>query len=266
MVGYCPWRTHAGDGVVYFSLGAAQASHQYHLKDSYTRPKGSSSRGLWMQRSVDACKGEDPKHNADCRLRRSKALRAASSSHPNSTSRKQPFSYKMTSFGLSVIVTCILLSIVHGNHKPRCDSHDYGQPQPASCTELILDEIANDRISRLFSLSTYTRPEGITTNQFRRRIELPFLRENGRGSSYFKACRHLLIIIPDGCKIAFLAIRFLNGSVSYDTSIWADIRNEAQRLKRSCGAFATAPLGGNLVVGKITIILSSYVSHHCVRR
>lgn len=172
----------------------------------------------------------------------------------------------MTSFGLSVIVTCLLLSIVYGSHKPRCDSHGYGQPQPASCTELILDEIANDQISRLFSLNTYTRPDGITTNQFRRRIELPFLRENGRGRHTSRACPHLLMIILDGCKIAFLAIRFLNGSVSYDTSIWADLRNEAQRLKRSCGAFATAPLGGNLVVGELTVTTRDYVSHDCVHR
>lgn len=58
------------------------------------------------------------------------------------------------------------------------------------------------------------------------------------------------MIVLDGCKMAFLAIRFLNGSVSYDTSAWEDIRSEAQRLKRLCGAFAAAPLGGNLVVGE----------------
>ena len=74
------------------------------------------------------------------------------------------------------------------------------------------------------------------------------------------------MIILDGCKIAFLAIQYLNGSVSYDTSIWADIRNEAQRLKRSCGAFATAPLGGNLVVGELTVTTRGYVSHRCVHR
>lgn len=56
--------------------------------------------------------------------------------------------------------------------------------------------------------------------------------------------------VLDGCKMAFLAIRFLNGSISYDTSAWEDIRSEAQRLKRSCGAFTAAPLGGNLVVGE----------------
>ena len=54
---------------------------------------------------------------------------------------------------------------------------------------------------------------------------------------------------PDGCKMAFLAIRFINGSVSSDTATWLDIRDEAQRLKRLCGAFATTPVGGNLVVG-----------------
>ena len=58
------------------------------------------------------------------------------------------------------------------------------------------------------------------------------------------------MIVLDGCKIAFLAIRYLNGSVSYDISAWEDIRSEAQRLKRSCGAFTTTPLGGNLVVGE----------------
>ena len=54
---------------------------------------------------------------------------------------------------------------------------------------------------------------------------------------------------PDGCKMAFLAIRFINGSISSDTGTWLDIRDEAQRLKRVCGAFAAAPIGGNLVVG-----------------
>ena len=51
--------------------------------------------------------------------------------------------------------------------------------------------------------------------------------------------------------MALLAIRFLDGKVSYDTSSRADIRNDAQRLKRLCGAFAAAPLGGNLVVGEL---------------
>ena len=54
---------------------------------------------------------------------------------------------------------------------------------------------------------------------------------------------------PDGCKMAFLAIRFTNGSVSSDTGTWLNIRDEAQRLKRLCGAFASTPIGGNLVVG-----------------
>ena len=54
---------------------------------------------------------------------------------------------------------------------------------------------------------------------------------------------------PDGCKMAFLAIRFINGSISSDTGTWLDIRDEAQRLKRLCGAFPTTLVGGNLVVG-----------------
>ena len=58
------------------------------------------------------------------------------------------------------------------------------------------------------------------------------------------------MIISDGCKIAFLAVRFFNGSISYDTSTWDDIREEAQGLKRICGVYPSAPLGGNLVVGK----------------
>ena len=54
---------------------------------------------------------------------------------------------------------------------------------------------------------------------------------------------------PDGCKMALLAVRFINGSISSDTGSWGSIRNEAQRLKRVCGAFASTPVGGNLVVG-----------------
>ena len=57
--------------------------------------------------------------------------------------------------------------------------------------------------------------------------------------------------LSDGCKIAFLAVRFLNGSISYDTSTWEQIRGEAQRLKRSCGGFAPALSGGNVVVGEV---------------
>ena len=55
----------------------------------------------------------------------------------------------------------------------------------------------------------------------------------------------------DGCKIAFLAIRYLSGSISYDTSTWQDIRGETQRLKRSCDGFPSAPSGGYLVVGEL---------------
>ena len=59
------------------------------------------------------------------------------------------------------------------------------------------------------------------------------------------------MIISDGCRIIFSAVRFVNGSISYDTSTWDDIRGEAQRLKRLCGDLPSAPLGGNLVVGKV---------------
>ena len=51
--------------------------------------------------------------------------------------------------------------------------------------------------------------------------------------------------------MALLAIRFLDGNISYDTGTRADIRDDAQRLKRLCGAVAAAPLGGNLVVGEL---------------
>lgn len=159
----------------------------------------------------------------------------------------------MTRLGFKVLVTYLLLVIVHGDarSRPRCDSHAYGQPRSASCTKLILDAFpVEGPLSRFFSLKNTAKPEGITRLQFSRRVALPFLRENGRCSSYFKVCRGLLLTtVLDGCKIAFLAIRFLNGSVSYDTSAWEDIRSEAQRLRRSCGAFPATPLGGNLVVG-----------------
>lgn len=138
-------------------------------------------------------------------------------------------------------MTSLLVSIVHGINSPRCDSNSYGQPQPNWCTQLILKEIPIiGGLDRLFSLRTSIKPKGISKAQFSNRVELPFLREN------------------DGCKIAFLAVRFLNGSISYDTSTWNHVRSEAQRLKRSCGISATAPLGGNLVVGdhsRLAIIL-----------
>ena len=54
----------------------------------------------------------------------------------------------------------------------------------------------------------------------------------------------------DGCKVALLAIHLRDGSISYDTSTWHDIQNEAGRLKRSCGVFTIIPIGGNLVVGR----------------
>ena len=53
----------------------------------------------------------------------------------------------------------------------------------------------------------------------------------------------------DGCKIAFLAVLFLNGRISYDTGTWEDIGSEVQRLKHSCQGSSGAFVGGNLVVG-----------------
>ena len=163
----------------------------------------------------------------------------------------------MNRFGLKIIVTCLLLSIAHGYARPnpRCDSYGYGQPPPASCAKLILDEIPSEGPAiRFFSLRTFIKPQGITRMQFSRRIALPYLRGNSRWSSRFKVCHDLLTIVLDACKVAFLAIRFLNGSVSYDTSSWENIRSEAQRLERSCGNFAAAPVGGNLVVGEFGMI------------
>lgn len=138
----------------------------------------------------------------------------------------------MTKFGFGIIVATVLLyAFVHGNRRPRCDSNSYGQPDSFSCKELILDEIPDNLVSRYFSLVTTVKPDGIKTRQFAMRVALPYLREN------------------DGCKMAFLAIRFINGSISSDTSRWLNIRDETLRLNRLCGAFATAPTGGNLVVG-----------------
>lgn len=158
----------------------------------------------------------------------------------------------MTRVGLWIILTSLLLSLVHGDSRPRCDSHGYGQPQPASCTDLILNKIPTDHRfnRRLFSLKKTIQPDDITKAQWSHRVELPFLRENGQFSKKKSTCRRQLMTILEGCKIAFLAVRFLNGSISYDTTTWEDIHSEAQRLERSCGGFPTAPLGGNLVVGE----------------
>ena len=106
----------------------------------------------------------------------------------------------------------------------------------------------DEGLNRLFSLKTSIKPEDITESEWSDRVELPFLRENGQYLRQFKAWRSQLITVLDGCKIAFLAIRFLNGSISYDTSTWGDVRSEAQRLKRSC--LVKPHSGGNLVVGK----------------
>lgn len=108
-------------------------------------------------------------------------LNTMSDSHPWSISRKQCLNRRMTRFGNWIIVTSILLSTVHGKNKPRCDSHGYGQPKPESCTQLIRNEMKfENRISRLFSLETSIKPEGITKAQWSNRVELPFLRENGQ--------------------------------------------------------------------------------------
>ena len=60
-----------------------------------------------------------------------------------------------------------------------------------------------------------------------------------------------MLIILDGCRIALLAIHFLDGDAVNDTSTRADIQGDAQHLERFCGAFSAAPLCGNLVVGKL---------------
>ena len=64
---------------------------------------------------------------------------------------------------------------------------------------------------------------------------------------------------PAGCKIAILAIRFLNGSISYDTSRWDQVRAGAHRVNRVCnGGSATHPSGGNLVIGELEAVLESH--------
>lgn len=94
----------------------------------------------------------------------------------------------MNKSGLWIIVTSLLLSIVHGNNTPRCDSHAYGKPQPDSCTQLILNEIRIDaRLTRLLSLKLSIKPKDITKTQWSQRVELPFLRENGQ---WFSSLRH----------------------------------------------------------------------------
>lgn len=174
----------------------------------------------------------------------------------------------MTKIGFIVILTWLLLSIVHGFQECRCDSLGYGQPQPASCTRLIPNQFPPGRVvSRLFGLETFNRPREITTNQFAHRIVLPFFRENGWWPSSFRVCCGLLTVILDGCKIALLAIRFLNGSVSYDTSSWGSIRGEAQRLRNiCCGAFQAGPQGGVLVVGEFSEFKRSHMAYHCMHR
>ena len=154
--------------------------------------------------------------------------------------------------GLVFVLTWLLFSIVHGFHEFQCDSLGYGRPQPASCSSLIPNRFPpGSFVSRFFSLETFNKPRGITTNQFAHRIPLPFFRENGWYSSSFRVYYSLLTVIVDGCKIALLAVRFINGSVSYDTGSWASIRGEAERLRsRCCSASQAESQGGNMVVGK----------------
>ena len=165
----------------------------------------------------------------------------------------------MNKIGLIVILTWLPLSIVYGLPEPRCDLIGYGQPQPASCTKLIPNQFPpGSFVSRFFGLETFNKPREITTNQFAHRIALPFFRGNGRWSPSFRACFGLLTVILEGCKVAFLAIRFLNGSVSYDTSSWGSIRGEAQRLRSTCcGASHAESQGGNLVVGEFSKVQRS---------
>ena len=174
----------------------------------------------------------------------------------------------MTKIGLIVILTWLLLSIVHGYLRYRCDSIGYGQPQPAACMELIPNRFPpGSFVSRFFGLETSNKPREITTNQFAHRIALPFFRENGQSSSFFRICCGLLTVILDGCKIAFLAIRFLNGSVSYDTSSWGNIRHEAELLRITCsGTVHAESQGGNLVVGEFERYQSSHMAYHCMHR
>ena len=178
----------------------------------------------------------------------------------------------MTNFGFGIIVAILLsYTLVDGRETPRCDSASYGQPHSFSCTELILDEIPDNLASGFFSLETSVKPDGITRTQFRNRVALPYLRENGRCFvmklwAYGRSANPVDRTFPDGCKMAFLAIRFTNGSVSSDTGTWSDIRDEAQRLKRLCGAFATTPIGGNLVVGGFLESRSGNKAYHRTHR
>ena len=166
----------------------------------------------------------------------------------------------MTKIGLTVILTWLLLSIVHGFPEARCDSIGYGRPEPTSCMKLIPNQFPpGNLVSRFFGLETSNKPREITTNQFAHRIALPFFRGNGQWSSSFKVCCGLLTVLLDGCKIAFLAIRFVNGSVSYDTSSWGIIRHEAEQLRITCsGASYANSQGGNLVVGEFSRFLRSH--------
>ena len=174
----------------------------------------------------------------------------------------------MTKIGLRVILTWLLLSIVHGLQDCRCDSIGYGRPQPASCKKLIPSQFPpGSFVGRFFSLETSNKPREITTSQFAHRIALPFFRENGPWSSSFRVHCGLLTVISDGCKIAFLAIRFRNGSVSYDTSSWGSIRGEADRLRSTCsGAVYAESEGGNLVVGEFSKFQRSHMAYHCMHR
>ena len=173
----------------------------------------------------------------------------------------------MTKFGLTLTVTCLLLSIVHSSQTPRCDSIGYGRPQPDSCTELISDSFPQANVySRYFGLKTSSKPPKITRAQFARRVALPVLRENGQWSSRSKVCCGLLTVVLEGCKIAFLAIRFVNGSVSYDTTSWADMRNEADRLQNVCGTYPPTLPGGNVVVGEFNIFHTSHMAYTCMQR
>lgn len=155
----------------------------------------------------------------------------------------------MNKVSICIFVTSLLISTIHGYNTPECNYAEYGQIQSDSCTDLILDLVPFYRATRLFSLRASTRPIDITKWQWSNRVELPFFRENGQWLSGFKTCRHQLKIDLERCKLALLAFRFINGSISYDTSRWVNIRDEAQHLKRTCGAFGTA--GGNLIVGEL---------------
>ena len=174
----------------------------------------------------------------------------------------------MTKIGLRVILTWLLLSIVHGFQEPRCDLIGYGQPYPTDCQIMIGRRFPIHSIQkRFFGLETSNKPREITKTQFAKRIALPFFGEYGRWSSSFRVCCGLLTVILETCKMAFLAIRFLNGSVSYDTSSWRDIHGETRRLKSTCvGTDYTVSRGGNLVVGEFSIFQRSHMTYHCMHR